>query len=106
MRRPGMGDIVRKTGENFVRGLAMSTGTDLSLFDPSASTRERDAVPTLQDFHLLPSVATALEQLGWSADDPLTRECTPTAARGHNLIVVTPPSPAYATPALAGALSR
>jgi hypothetical protein len=63
-------------------------------------------VPTLEDFHLLSSVATALEQLGWSADDPGTRDATPTAARGHNLVAVTPPVPAYATPALAGALSR
>jgi ATP-dependent RNA helicase DeaD len=63
-------------------------------------------VPTLQDFHLLPAIAAALERLGWSADEPMAREATPTAARGHNLVVVTPPSPAYATPGLAGALSR
>jgi ATP-dependent RNA helicase DeaD len=63
-------------------------------------------VPTLGDFHLLPPVATALEQLGWSANDPATRDATPTAARGHNLVGVTPPVPAYATPAVAGALSR
>jgi ATP-dependent RNA helicase DeaD len=63
-------------------------------------------VALLEDFHLLPSVATALEQLGWTADDPLTREAAPTAARGHNLIGVTPPAPVYATPAVAGALSR
>ena len=30
----------------------------------------------------------------------------PTAARGHNLVAVTPPSPAYAAPALAGLLGR
>jgi hypothetical protein len=63
-------------------------------------------VPTLEDFHLLSPVATALEQLGWSADDPATRDATPTAARGHNLVGVTPPVPAYATPGVAGALSR
>ncbi|HEX5576518.1 MAG TPA: DbpA RNA binding domain-containing protein, partial [Gemmatimonadales bacterium] len=63
-------------------------------------------MPTLEDFHLLSPVATALEQLGWSADDPATRDATPTAARGHNLVGFTPPVPAYATPAVAGALSR
>jgi hypothetical protein len=63
-------------------------------------------VPTLEDFHLLSPVAAALEQLGWTADDPATRDATPTAARGHNLVGITPPVPAYATPALAGALSR
>jgi ATP-dependent RNA helicase DeaD len=63
-------------------------------------------VPTLQDFHLPVSIATALEQLGWTADDPEIRETTPTAARGHNLVGVAPPVPAYVAPALAGALSR
>jgi hypothetical protein len=63
-------------------------------------------VPTLEDFHLLLPVAAALERLGWSAGDPATRDATPTAARGHNLVGVTPPVPAYATPAVAGALSR
>jgi DbpA RNA binding domain len=63
-------------------------------------------VALLQDFHLLPSVATALDHLGWTAEDPATREAAPTAARGHNLIGVTPPAPVYATPAVAGALSR
>ena len=58
------------------------------------------------DHHLTPLIATAVERLGWSADDPALRETTPTAARGHNLVVVAPPSPAYAVPALAGMLSR
>ncbi|HEY4647627.1 MAG TPA: hypothetical protein VIG95_00920, partial [Gemmatimonadales bacterium] len=60
----------------------------------------------LEDFHLLPSVATALDRLGWTAEDPATREAAPTAARGHNLIGITPPAPVYAAPAVAGALSR
>ena len=34
------------------------------------------------------------------------REAAPTTARGHNLVVIAPPSPAYAVPALAGMLSR
>src|SRR5690606_19047266 len=42
----------------------------------------------------------------WAPDDPAMREAAPTAARGHNLVVVAPPSPAYAVPALAGMLSR
>jgi len=58
------------------------------------------------DHHLTPPIAAAVERLGWGPDDPALRETTPTAARGHNLVVVAPPSPAYAVPALAGMLSR
>jgi len=47
-----------------------------------------------------------MERLGWSADDPAVREAVPTAARGHNLVAVSPPAPVYAVPALAGLLSR
>jgi len=63
-------------------------------------------VTTFEDFHLLASVATALDHLGWSPDDAAMRDAAPTAARGHNLVAVTPPAPVYATPAVAGALSR
>jgi ATP-dependent RNA helicase DeaD len=63
-------------------------------------------VPSFEDLHLKPPIAVALERLGWSAEDPAAREVAPTAARGHNLVAVTPPSPAYATPAVAGLLSR
>ncbi len=56
--------------------------------------------------HLSAPVAAALERLGWSADDPAVREVAPTAARGHNLVVISPPAPVYAVPALAGLLSR
>lgn len=58
------------------------------------------------DLHLTPPIAAALARLGWHAEDPLLREAAPTAARGHNLVLVLPPSPAAATPALAGMLSR
>lgn len=60
----------------------------------------------LDELHLTPPIAAALAHLGWSGDDPLVREATPTAARGHNLVLLLPPSPAAATPALAGMLSR
>lgn len=63
-------------------------------------------MPSFEDLHIQPPVAATLEQLGWSADDPLVRETAPTTARGHNLVAVTPPMPAYATPAVAGLLSR
>jgi len=56
--------------------------------------------------HLSPGVASALERLGWDADQPLLREAAPTAARGHNLVLVVPPAPAYGVPGLAGLLSR
>lgn len=64
------------------------------------------AVAGLDELHLTPTIAAALSELGWSADDPLFREAAPTAARGHNLVLVLPPSPAAATPALAGFASR
>jgi hypothetical protein len=63
-------------------------------------------VSSFEELHLKPTIATALARLGWSSDDPLVRDAAPTAARGHNLIAVTPPAPVYATPAVAGLLSR
>jgi hypothetical protein len=63
-------------------------------------------VPSFDDLHLTPPIAKALERLGWTADDVALREAAPTAARGHNLVLVAPPSPAYAVPALAGFLAR
>jgi ATP-dependent RNA helicase DeaD len=63
-------------------------------------------VPTFEDLHLKPPIAAALERLGWSADDARAREAAPTAARGNNLVVYTPPVAAHAAPGLAGVLSR
>ncbi|HEX3236292.1 MAG TPA: DbpA RNA binding domain-containing protein [Gemmatimonadales bacterium] len=60
----------------------------------------------LEELHLTTPIAAALERLGWAAADPTVREAAPTAARGHNLVGLTPPAPAYAAPALAGLLSR
>lgn len=58
------------------------------------------------DLHLTAPIAAALERLGWNANESLVKQVIPPAARGHNLIAVTPPAPVYATPALAGLLSR
>jgi hypothetical protein len=63
-------------------------------------------VPTLDELHLTAPTAAVLERLGWSADQALVRDTAPTTARGHNLVAVTPPTPAYAAPALAGFLAR
>jgi len=63
-------------------------------------------LPSFQELHLKPSIAAALERLGWTADDAAARDATPTAARGHNLVASTPPAPGYAAPALAGVLNR
>ncbi|HUR95358.1 MAG TPA: DbpA RNA binding domain-containing protein [Gemmatimonadales bacterium] len=60
----------------------------------------------LEALHLTPSIAAALARLGWSGDDPLTREAAPTSARGNNLVLLLPLSPVAATPAVAGMLSR
>jgi ATP-dependent RNA helicase DeaD len=61
-------------------------------------------VPSFEDLHLQPSIATALRDLGWTPDD--AKDASPTAARGHNLVAVTPPVPAYAAPGLAGMINR
>ncbi len=63
-------------------------------------------MPSFEDLHLAPAIGAALQRLGWAPDDPSLREAAPTTARGHNLVVVAPPAPAYAVPALAGMLSR
>ncbi len=63
-------------------------------------------MPSFEELHLQPSIATALRDLGWTADDALAKEAVPTAARGHNIVAVTPPVPAYAAPALAGMVNR
>ena len=63
-------------------------------------------MPSFADFHLHSAVAATLQRLGWTADDPLARESAPTTGRGHNLVAITPPAPAYAAPALAGVISR
>lgn len=55
---------------------------------------------------LAPPVAAALSELGWSASHPALREAAPVAARGHNLVLVAPPSPAWAAPVLGGALTH
>ncbi|HEX3274896.1 MAG TPA: hypothetical protein VHR43_08585, partial [Gemmatimonadales bacterium] len=55
---------------------------------------------------LTPSIAAALDRLGWSAEHPLVRDALPGAARGTNMVLVLPPSPAAATPALAGVVAR
>jgi ATP-dependent RNA helicase DeaD len=63
-------------------------------------------VAVLDALHLTPPIAEALARLGWASDDSLMREAAPTAARGHNLVLALPPSPAAATPAVAGMLAR
>jgi hypothetical protein len=80
------------------------TAPHLSLPDNFLSQNEA-SVAGLEELHLTPPIAAALERLGWTAGDPLVREATPTTARGHNLVLVAPPAPAYAAGALAGMLS-
>jgi ATP-dependent RNA helicase DeaD len=58
------------------------------------------------ELHLRGEIARVLEAWGWRADQPVVREAVPTAARGNNVVLVTSPSPATATPLLAAALSR
>ena len=63
-------------------------------------------MPPSNPTHLPAPIAAALERLGWSLDDAAVRDVAPTAARGHNLVLVAPPAAAYAAPALAGVLGR
>jgi hypothetical protein len=63
-------------------------------------------VSTSESLHLTPSAAQTLERLGWDLNDATVREAVPTAARGHNLVLVAPPAPVYAMPALAGLVTR
>ncbi len=62
--------------------------------------------PDMERLQLTPAVGAALAALGWTADDPRVKDATPTAARGHALVVVAPPAAAYAAPALGGLVSR
>jgi ATP-dependent RNA helicase DeaD len=63
-------------------------------------------VADFASLHLPAPLADALAALGWTPDDAVVREAVPTAARGHNLILVAPPAPAAGGPVLAAVLSR
>ena len=63
-------------------------------------------MPSFEELHIPPALAGALERRGWNPESPAVRDAAPTAARGHNLVAVTPPVPVYAAPALAGMLGR
>ena len=63
----------------------------------------------MSDLELLPlatPVAETLARAGWPAEHPAMREAAPVAARGHNLVCIAPPSPAWAAPVLGGIVSR
>ncbi|MEO8200441.1 MAG: DbpA RNA binding domain-containing protein [Gemmatimonadota bacterium] len=55
--------------------------------------------------HVTDAVGIALSRLGFAPTDPYLGEIVPTAARGNNLVVVTPPAALHAVPGIAGALS-
>ncbi|MEO8228021.1 MAG: hypothetical protein ABI637_11330, partial [Gemmatimonadota bacterium] len=63
-------------------------------------------MPGFEELHVTRAAAEALDALGWTTNSTAAREAAPSAARGHNLVIVAPPSPAYAAPALAGLLGR
>jgi len=54
------------------------------------------------ELHLAPAEGAALEASGWSLSLPAVRQTTPVAARGKPLVVLAPPAPGGAAPALAG----
>jgi ATP-dependent RNA helicase DeaD len=65
-----------------------------------------EGIVGFEDLHVAAAAAGALDAMGWDAGSAMARDMAPTAARGHNLVAVTPPSPAYSAPALAGLLGR
>ncbi len=54
------------------------------------------------ELHLAPEEGAALVASGWPLSLPAVRQTTPVAARGKPLVVLTPPAPGGAAPALAG----
>lgn len=58
------------------------------------------------EWHLVPPVAANLASLGWTPEHPRVGALTASTARGHNAVLVAPPSPAWAGPALAGLISH
>lgn len=58
------------------------------------------------ELHLTGALGAALESLGYRADAAEVRDVVPTAARGHNLVLVAPPSAVHSVPALAGAVAH
>jgi ATP-dependent RNA helicase DeaD len=65
-----------------------------------------EGIVGFEDLHVGAAAAGALDAMGWEVGNAMARDMAPTAARGHNLVAVTPPSPAYAAPAIAGLLGR
>src|SRR5690606_31615483 len=63
-------------------------------------------VSLFEELHLSPVLAGRLEDWSWDASQREVREAAATAARGNNLALLAPPTPAWATPALAGVMSR
>lgn len=59
-----------------------------------------------EELHLSPLLAQRLVEWGWDASQREVSDAAATAARGNNLVVAAPPTPAWATPALSGLLSR
>lgn len=59
-----------------------------------------------EELQLGAGAVAVLERWGWRPSHPLVREAVPTVARGHNLVAVTPPSPASAAPVVAAFVQR
>lgn len=60
---------------------------------------------SFDELHVDAPVAALLAAWGWNPDAPDVRDAVATLARGNNLVLLAPPSPAYAAPALAGFLA-
>jgi hypothetical protein len=63
-------------------------------------------VSDLEALHSAPPLAGVLAAAGWPAGHPALSEAAPVAARGHNLVFIAPPAPAWARPVLAGVAGR
>ena len=62
-------------------------------------------MPVNAALHVTEPVAAVLARLGLPETDPNLVDVVPAAARGNNLVVVTPPAALHALPGLAGAIS-
>ena len=101
------GKVQRRKGD--VNGsISLDTSgraASLPAVTPTARAPTEDLLPAADSTHIRPAIAAALERLG-PGDYPAARDALPTAARGHNLVLVAPPAAPYAAPALAGLLDR
>lgn len=61
---------------------------------------------TFEELHVQAALSARLRDWGWDGEAAYPRDAAAAAARGTSLVAAVPPSPAWATPILAGLASR